>query len=135
MNLKQNFSDKIHNFSTRLSIRFPIRYHTDRMNYLFQNNRLYISSFSKKLYMYIVVILRIKVCFATQLSRGGDQRCRIRNRIWIRSQIGIRSRSQNFLKSRIQIRSRIRNKSFRIQNPGCLIKNIACKEIWRILRK
>jgi hypothetical protein len=33
INLKQNFSDKIHNFSTRLCIHFPIRYHTDRMNY------------------------------------------------------------------------------------------------------
>jgi hypothetical protein len=33
MNVKQNFSDKIHNFSTRLCIHFPIRYHTDRMNY------------------------------------------------------------------------------------------------------
>jgi hypothetical protein len=30
MNLKQNFYDKIHNFSTRLCIRFRIRYHTDR---------------------------------------------------------------------------------------------------------
>jgi hypothetical protein len=28
MNLKQNFSDKIHNFSTRLCIRLPIRYTT-----------------------------------------------------------------------------------------------------------
>ncbi len=46
INLKQNFSAKIHNFSTRLCILFPIRYHTDRINYLFQNNRLYISSFS-----------------------------------------------------------------------------------------
>ncbi len=29
MNLKQNFSDKIHNFSTRLCIHFPTRYHTE----------------------------------------------------------------------------------------------------------
>jgi hypothetical protein len=61
---------------------------------------------------FIVVILRIKCEFAAQPSWGGDQRCRIRNRI--RSQIP--SRSQNFLKSLIRIRSRIRNKSFRIHN-------------------
>jgi hypothetical protein len=116
MNLKQNFSDKIHNFSTRLCIRFPIRYHTDRINYFFQNNRLYISLFSKKT-LYIVVISRIQREFATQLSRGGNQRCRIQNRIRIRSQI--RSWSRNFLKSWIRIRSRIRNKSFRIYNSAC----------------
>ncbi len=66
LNLKQNFSVKIHNFSTRLCICFPIRYHTGRINYLlcynvqychgntnsnhhlFPNNRIYISSFSTK---------------------------------------------------------------------------------------
>ncbi len=56
MNLKQNFSDKIRNFSTRLCIRFTIRYHTDRINYLFQNNRLYISSL-------------VQICRATLLRR------------------------------------------------------------------
>ncbi len=60
----------------------------------------------------------IKCKFAAQLSRGGDQRCRIRNRIRIRSRLRIRSRSRNFLKSRIRIRSRIRNKLFRIHNPA-----------------
>jgi hypothetical protein len=79
--------------------------------YLFQNNKHYISLFSKKT-LYIVVISRIQCEFAAQLSRGGDQHCRIRNRI------RIRSRSRNFLKSRIRIRNRIRNKSFRIHNPG-----------------
>jgi hypothetical protein len=107
MNVKQNFSDKIHNFSTRLCIRFPIRYHTDRINYLFQNKRLYISSISEKLYTYIVVISRIQCEFAA-LEAETNQRCRIRNRIRIR----------NLLKSRNWIRSRIRNKSFQIHNPG-----------------
>ncbi len=41
MNLKQNFSDKIHNISTRLCIRFPIRYHTGRINYLLCYNIQY----------------------------------------------------------------------------------------------
>ncbi len=41
MNLKQNFSDKIYNFSTRLCIRFPIRYCTDRIYYLFQKPTLH----------------------------------------------------------------------------------------------
>jgi hypothetical protein len=51
--------------------------------------------------LYIVIISRIKCeFFAAQLSRGGDQRCRIRNRI--------------------RIRSRILNKSFRIHNLGLL---------------
>jgi hypothetical protein len=37
MNLKPNFCDKIHNFSTRLCILFPIRYYTDRINFFFLN--------------------------------------------------------------------------------------------------
>ncbi len=41
-----------------------------------------------------------------QLSLGGDQCCRIRSRILIRS------RSQNLFKSRIRIRSRIRKNHF-----------------------
>ncbi len=49
----------------------------------------------------------MRFCRAAQLSRGGDQRCRPRNRIW--SRIRIRSRAR--------IRSRIRNKSFRIHDP------------------
>ncbi len=112
MNLKQNFSDKIHNFSTRLCIRLPIWYHTDRM---FQITDFTLIHFLKT--SYIKVISWIQCEFAAQLSRGGDQRCRIQNRIWIRSRIRIRGRSRNFLKSWIPIWSWIRNKSFRIHNP------------------
>jgi hypothetical protein len=43
---------------------YTIRYHSDRINYLFQNNRHYISSFSIKKTLYIVVISRIQCEFA-----------------------------------------------------------------------
>jgi hypothetical protein len=38
-------------FLHQIIYHFPIRYHTDRINNLFQSKRLYISSFFKKLYI------------------------------------------------------------------------------------
>jgi hypothetical protein len=95
MNLKQNLSDKIHNFSTQCTI------NNINKNLFFPKQFPYKAYFTKnigfyfKTTLYIVVISRIKSEFAAQPSRSGDQRC------WIRNRIRIRSRSRNFLKSRI----------------------------------
>jgi hypothetical protein len=53
---------------------------------------LYTSLYSKKTLYIVVLISRIKCEFAAQLSRGGDRRSRIQNRI----------RIQNLIKSRIR---------------------------------
>ncbi len=86
MTLKQNFSDKIHNFSTKCTIKI-------------NKNLLSLKSLSYK---------NISLVTA-QLSRGGDQRCRIR--------------------------SRIRNKSFRIHNPGRLCTDKKENKIFLIYKE
>ncbi len=113
MNLKQNFSDKIHDFSTKCTIKIN--------KYIFFQTKSLVKSPTD---MNVVVISRIKCEFAAQLSGAGDQRYRIR--IMIR----IRSRSRSFLESRS--RSRIRNKSFRIHHPASVaIRHIEQMRDWR----
>ncbi len=68
--------------------------------------------------MNVVVISRIKCEFATQLSRAGDQGCRLPDlKQNPESDPDPGSEPKNFLKSRIWVRSRIKNKLYRINNP------------------
>ncbi len=83
MNLKQNFSNKIHKFSTNRTIFFP--------------KKISLKSLSYK-----------NICIVTaHLSRGRDQRCRIRNRI--RSGVGSGVGAETSLK--IGSGSRVRSKT------------------------
>jgi hypothetical protein len=63
---------------------------------------------------------RFSVAVRQQQERRRRNVSTAHNNLRLRGRSGIRSRSRNFLKSRIRILSRIRNKSFRIHNPGCL---------------
>jgi hypothetical protein len=117
MNLKQNFSDKIHNYSTKCTIKinknlfflknFPKNLHKHRIKYLLQNGRLYVSSYSKKLHTVYRrnFTNKVRVCCATLSKRKPA----------LPDPKKIRTRSRNLPKNRI--RSRIRNKSLRIHNP------------------
>jgi hypothetical protein len=105
MNLKQNLSDKIQNFSTRLCITTCSRI-TDFTLVNFLKNFIYRRNFTNT----------VRVCRATLSRRRPalpDPKQDPDPEWW-----------RNFLKSRIRIRIRIRNKSFRIHNPGWWWKGI-----------
>ncbi len=78
MTLKQNFSDKIHNFSTNAQLKNTCSRLADFTLVYILKNFIYRRNFTN-----------IKCKFAAQLSRWGDQRCRTRNMIRIRSRLRI----------------------------------------------